>query len=1231
MDINNPHIEKEYMISNKEENINKKFLRKRSTNEEIKNNLLININEYKLNLYSLINKINSSKKIFSKRKENEYILNLLLISSKLNKSNKLISLLLIFFLNKEDKNQVNYLNYLFSRIIKLSSELNCNLDIENYIFSKDSSFLVNQNNLFYSKNNIFKLKQMINNKNSESNITIDNLLKDINKNIKIYLNQRKNEFLNKSVMDDNRLNQLEKIINKLCNEEAIISENSEVFLINKKWLFKAKLFLDTLINARKENMENLLLEESFSIDKVYESFLGKQDNSKLKNYYGIVFPGQINNYELIDIKDYWVDPIDSEENILIKNKLVLNEDYCFLEENDWNFLKDIFGATNEIKRKKKDETLYKNKLIIFDSRLRLEQNKNLLKKRIIQINVNSTIKDFKNKIIRCLNYEINKIDYNNKLLYEENDVIFFAINKKNRDLLIEMCIAFIHNNKTYDSLYIQQIKSDNNEEYIKNVFNNYNQKHYFLIAEIIPKNSNKRFIHPIISELNITNIYNCSVCGEQLNLIEKYNCDLCNLSFYCSNECANISGEHKILHDYLNKIYIKKFDIKPFLEEKILNNENNTLNGYIGLERNKSSSCINSIIQILSNTKDLTKYFLNNNYMNDINIIDFLTTKDTLVNKYINLIREMWLGTKGNKKDKNLEIYHKDFIQLLIKKIKIETNNNNTNFNNILEILKFILHEFHNELNRYINNEKVINEEYNQEYGIEDDIKKDNSIINDLFRGIYQSSLSCSKCGNVSMIYDFFLYILLPIPKKNNNLIIKYFNEFECKNMRYVMDESSTVKSLKDKAINNISDKINHLLHIMSLTELIDVTAFDNEDEKVLTYTAMYNSLELVQFDKNKLLTKIYSTKIEPQISTTKDGEDKDIKKNENNDFNIQLSKIFRDNNDSELVFYEKSVIDKECINIYVYPFIYDDKEKGEKSNKYKDKLYNSYPIAVSAKLSLILENLQYLVNIRLRDLLIDHFKEESERIDKIYIELSYPHYFCNSSFYSQTNCMLCKEKKKNSLFCDLFSSIDKNKTIKDLMNLFEYPKQPIILLARCKYYDPKKQIYSNMNSFPLDTPNKKNPENKLDIYDCFEIYTKKESLIDMEWPCESCNSNQIAEKQLLIYKPPLYLIIQFDRFSFRKSLSIFNNYGIDDSLITFPINNLDLGEYVEGPEKNKAKYNLYGAIYREISVKSDYIYSVCKNNKQWIMYKDSKVGVAKEIVNKNAHFLFYKRQDIND
>ena len=264
-------------------------------------------------------------------------------------------------------------------------------------------------------------------------------------------------------------------------------------------------------------------------------------------------------------------------------------------------------------------------------------------------------------------------------------------------------------------------------------------------------------------------------------------------------------------------------------------------------------------------------------------------------------------------------------------------------------------------------------------------------------------------------------------------------------------------------------------------------------------------------------------------------------------------------------------------------------------------------------------------------ELLIDHFKEESEKRGTNYIELVYPHFFYNCSNYSQTNCFLCKERKKNNLFCSLFSAIDKEKSINDLINLFDYPKQPIFLLAKCKYYNNKKQIYSNMNSFPTDNLKKKPSENKIDICDCFELYTKKEEIVGIDWHCESCNSFQIAQKQLLIYKPPLYLILQLDRIQLKKVSNFWNNYGIDDTMINFPINNLDLSEYVEGPEKNKAKYNLIGAKYREVSVRNDYIYSVCKNNKKWYMYKDSKVSSTNSIVNKNAHFLFYKRKDVLD
>ena len=1051
---------------------------------------------------------------------------------------------------------------------------------------------------------------------------INNLLQNINKSIESYLDAKKIFFTNKNIMDDNRLNNLKKLIDDLVIEKYEVNDNSPVYLISKDWVYNVKLFIEPFIESRKENMENLILTDTFDLEKVYSYFMGKKEKIKLKNYFGVIFPGPINNYTLLDFKDHWIDPENLEENNIIKNDLKINRDYFYLTQKDWSFLKEIFSATNEIKRKKKDVELYKIKIVIFDHRLSLNENKNLLRKRVIQIDSDSSIKNFKNKIIRCLNYEIMQKEFKlDEELYNKNDILFYLLNKKNKNILIEMILSLVNKNKMYESLYLQQIKKDNNES-IKNLINYYDKDEYLLIAEIVSeKYKNNYFIRPIFPEIDNSNIYNCSMCGEQLNLDEKYKCNLCNLSLFCSKECSEVSGEHINLHKSLYEIYNKKFELEVFLNEKIKTKKGDT-KGIVGLEKDKYYSTINCILQCLSNSIDLTKYFLNKLHEIDINVSDYLNKNETFSVKYYNLIKEMWLS---NEKTKNLEACHIEFLRLLIKELKIDTNDNSS-VNDIHKIINFLFKSFHKELNRYAYIEKANknNPNNNEGVGIENPFKKkDNSIISDLFQGIYESSCSCSKCGNISMVYDIFNIILLPIPKKNNNLIIKYFNEFECKYMRFTMDDDSTIKSLKDKAMKNISDKINHLVHIMSLTELIEVTAFgtDVDDEKILTYTTIYNNIELVQFDKNKILTKVYITRAEPFDLNKDKNNNKKIGKS---DLNLQLNKIYKDNrenNDIELVFYEKSIVDEKCINIYVYPFVYDEKEK---SNKYKDKMFNSYPIAISVKKSLILENFEYLVNVKLRDLLIDHFKNESEKGKNNYIKLVFPHYFCNSPFYPDTNCFLCNDKRKNSLFCNLFDNIDKNKTIKDLLKIFKYPEQPIIFLAKCKYYDLKKQFYSNISPFHMEN-NKKVFENKLDIYDCFELYTKKNIYEDMIWPCESCNSMESPQKQILIYKPPLYLILQLDRILYKKGGN-FNNV-VDDNLITFPINNLDLTEYVEGPEKNKAIYNLYAAIYKE----SSNIYAICKNNKKWINYKDNKVFGTNQIVNKNVHFLFYRRTDLPD
>ena len=165
------------------------------------------------------------------------------------------------------------------------------------------------------------------------------------------------------------------------------------------------------------------------------------------------------------------------------------------------------------------------------------------------------------------------------------------------------------------------------------------------------------------------------------------------------------------------------------------------------------------------------------------------------------------------------------------------------------------------------------------------------------------------------------------------------------------------------------------------------------------------------------------------------------------------------------------------------------------------------------------------------------------------------------------------------------------------------------------------------MPTFFNKKDNKKPTENKLNLYNCFQLYTRKVILDDIEWFCETCNSAQICEKQLLIYKLPVYLIIQIDRFAIRK---ITNKKDIDYTLLNIPINNLNLNDYVEDPEKNAINYNynLYAIIYKDIGSKTDFTYCTCKNGNKWFLFKENKIQISNELINKYVHYLFYKRED---
>ena len=149
---------------------------------------------------------------------------------------------------------------------------------------------------------------------------------------------------------------------------------------------------------------------------------------------------------------------------------------------------------------------------------------------------------------------------------------------------------------------------------------------------------------------------------------------------------------------------------------------------------------------------------------------------------------------------------------------------------------------------------------------------------------------------------------------------------------------------------------------------------------------------------------------------------------------------------------------------------------------------------------------------------------------------------------------------------------------------------------------------------------NKKFPSLK----DCFDLYVEGEILDgDNCVLCENTGEKVAAKKSIVFWCLPDILVIDIKRFN----MSLNKN----KIMIDFPLDNLDLSDYVIGYNKDSYVYDLYGVSNHSGNVLGGHYTSFVKNaNGKWYHYNDSSVtDVEKlqDIITPNAYCFFYRKQ----
>ncbi|RAL45956.1 hypothetical protein DM860_006110 [Cuscuta australis] len=602
-------------------------------------------------------------------------------------------------------------------------------------------------------------------------------------------------------------------------------------------------------------------------------------------------------------------------------------------------------------------------------------------------------------------------------------------------------------------------------------------------------------------------------------------------------------------------------------------------NGILGLTglQNLGNTCfMNSALQCLAHTPKLVDYFLGD-YKAEINANNPLGMNGEIASAFGDLLKQLW--TPGA-------------IPLAPRTFKLKLSHFAPQFSGFSqhdsqELLAFLLDGLHEDLNRvkckpYVEAkdgdgrpDKEVADEYWKNHRARND-----SIIVDVCQGQYRSKLVCPDCSKVSITFDPFMYLSLPLPSTS------------MRSMTISIMKSDGDMHPSVVTVNVPKDgKYTDLIHSLS-------TACSLGAEETFLVAEVFNS---------RIINFLGESPSDP-LSLIRDYD------------RLIAYRLLKSSEEAPLLVFTHQQKEEHCIS-------------GKLTSSWK-------PFGIPFVASCRIENGLDLRDVYVRLLL--PFKVRSEDIDgkgdtvgncsaDVANEMEVSSH--SLGYFSESTDDESFGSKLDSDFKFLLSD-EKGMTsntvlvMNEPLKFTELPTRLNVLVCwpakMLEQYD--RGAFHSLPELCKPCSSTRRPQESVSLYECLEAFLKEEPLgPDDMWYCPECKEHRQANKKLDLWRLPEILVIHMKRFSFKRFLK--NKL---ETLVDFPIHDLELSSYIANNEEQSSfRYMLYAISNHYGSIGGGhYTASVRQGGDQWYDFDDSHVSPINvdKIKTSAAYVLFYKR-----